>query len=209
MNKPVFFIDDDELERRSCVDVLREVFAGTSIQIEPREPLPSLADYSALIADGGAAALILDERLNTAGGVTYTGAELAAHLRAIGGMLPIVILTNYPDDDFTPLGWAVENIVAKKSVLNNPASSEAQEFKARLSRQIEIAGTVLAAREQRYHDLLVKSTGGELTAVEKTELQALEANRIAPVAAAEREKQVKLDAEIEKLKRLLGDERLL
>jgi FixJ family two-component response regulator len=125
MNKPVFFIDDDELERRSCVDVLREVFAGTSIQIEPREPLPSLADYSALIADGGAAALILDERLNTAGGVTYTGAELAAHLRAIGGMLPIVILTNYPDDDFTPLGWAVENIVAKKSVLNNPASSEA------------------------------------------------------------------------------------
>jgi hypothetical protein len=48
-----------------------------------------------------------------------------------------------------------------------------------------------------------------LTAVEKTELQALEANRIAPVAAAEREKQVKLDAEIEKLKRLLGDERLL
>jgi hypothetical protein len=206
MNKPVFFIDDDELERSSCADVLREVFAGTSINIEPHAPLPNLGDYSTLIANNTAAAFILDERLNTSGGVSYTGAELAAHLRAIGGKVPIVILTNYPDDDFAPLGWAVEDIVAKRSVLDNPASPEAHAFKARLSRQIEIFGAVLAEREKRYHDLLVKSTSANLSAGEKAELEALEADRIAPVAAAEREKELKLDSEIEKLKRLLGNE---
>ena len=209
MSKPVFFIDDDELERRSCVDVLREVFAGTNIQIEPMAPLPTLAHYSALIVENAAAALILDEHLNTAGGVSYTGVELAAHLRAIGGNLPIVILTNYPDDDFAQQGWAVENIVAKRSVINNPTSQEALAFKARLSRQIEIAGSVLAEREKRYHDLLVKSTRNDLNVEETAELKALEAERIAPVAAAEREKQQKMDTEIENLKRLLGTERLL
>ena len=209
MSKPVFVIDDDELERRSCVDVLREIFAGTGIPVEPLAPLATLADYSALIADNTASALILDERLNTSGGVSYTGAELAAHLRAIGGNLPIVILTNYPDDDFAPQGWAVENIVAKKSIINNPISPEAQAFKARLSRQIETAGAVLAEREKRYHDLLVKSTNGDLSADEILELKALESERIAPVAAAEREKQRKMDTEIENLKRLLGAERLL
>lgn len=209
MSKPVLFIDDDEMERSSCVDVLREVFMGTSIRIESLAPFPTLADYSALIADNSTAALILDERLNTAGGVSYTGAELAAHLRAIGGNLPIVILTNYPDDDFAPQGWAVENIVAKRSVISNPTSPEAHAFKARLSRQIEIAGAVLADREKRYHDLLVKSTNSNLSVEESAELKALEAERIAPVAAFEREKQHKMDREIENLKRLLGTERLL
>jgi len=206
MNKPVLFFDDDELERRSCVDVLREVFAGTEIHIEPCAPLPSLADYSALIAENSAAALILDERLNTSGGVSYTGVELAAHLRAIGGNLPIVIMTNYPDDDFAPQGWAVENIVAKKCVINNPNSPEALAFKARLSRQIEIASSVLAEREKRYHDLLIKSTSNNLSGEENGELEALEAERIAPVAASEREKQQRIDAEIENLKRLLSME---
>ena len=208
MSKPAFFIDDDEFERRSCSDVLQELFADTSVRIEPRAPLPALADYAALLASNAASALILDERLNTAGGVTYTGAELAAHLRAIGSNLPIVILTNYPDDDFTSQGWAVECIVEKKSVLNDPMSPTAQAFKARLSRQIEIAGAVLAERERRYHDLLVKCADGSLLPEEVAELRKLEANRIAPIAAAEREKEQKLDAEIEKLKRLLGDGKL-
>jgi DNA-binding NarL/FixJ family response regulator len=204
MTKPVFFIDDDEYERRSTTDVLNEVFQGTSIHVEALPPLPTLADYGELIATQQASALILDERLNTAGGVAYTGVELAAHLRAIGGKLPIVILTNFPDDDFIQLGWAVEDIVAKKRVLNDPASPVAQALKARLSRQVEIAGGVLAEREKRYHELLVKFARTSLTAEEKVELEALEAERIAPVSAAERERQQQLDKEIENLKRLLG-----
>jgi CheY-like chemotaxis protein len=209
MSQLVLFIDDDELERRSCSDVLNEVFAGTTIRVEARQPLPALADYAGFVADATADALIIDERLNTSGGVAYTGVELAAHMRAIGGNLPIVILTNYPEDDFDPQGWAVESIVAKRDLLHSPVSPTARAFKARLSRQIEVAGTVRAEREQRYHDLLVKSTDGPLRPEEDEDLRRLEAERIAPVAAAEREREQKLDVEIEKLRRLLGDGRLL
>jgi hypothetical protein len=208
MSKQVFFIDEDEYERRSCTDVLKEIFADTSIRIEPLAPLPTLADYSELVVGDEVSALILDERLNTAGGVTYTGAELAAHLRAIGAKMPIVILTNHPDDDFSQQGWAVECTLGKKSVLRDPTMPAALEFKARLSRQIEIAGAVRAEREKRYHDLLVKNADGNLTPEENQELIALETERIAPIAASEREKQQRLDTEIEKLKKLLGDKPL-
>lgn len=209
MNKSVFFIDDDERERRGSGDVLRELFEDTTILIETLEPLASLAEYSTFVANHSAAALILDERLNTTGVATYTGIELAAHLRAIGGGLPIFILTNFPPDEFPQNGWAVENIFAKRAVLTNPASPEAEAFKLRLSRQIETYGASLAEREQRYHDLLVKSATDEFSAQENEELSALESDRIAPVAAAERQKEQLLDAEIEKIKRLLGSDRLL
>ena len=204
MRKPVVFIDDDELERRSCFDVLCEIFADTSIAIEPSAPLPTLADYSSIIANNAVAGLIIDEHLNTAGGVNYSGVELAAHLRSIGGNLPIVILTNYPDDDFAQKGWAVENIFSKRDVIFDPNSPVALAFKARLSRLIEIAGIAMGEREKRYHELLVKFARTNLNDGEKAELEALEADRIAPVTAAEKEKQQQLDKEIATLKRLLG-----
>ncbi len=206
MNKIVYFIDDDEHERRSCVDVLKELFQDTSIRIEPLAPLAAIANYAQLLIEQKVAAFILDERLNATGCVFYTGSELAEHLRAIGGNLPIVILTNYPDDDFTPKEWAVEGIVAKKSVVNDPNSTAAQTFKARVCRQIEISGTLFTEREKRYHDLLVKSTTG-LSAEEECQLSALEAERIAPIAASEREEQQKLDAQIANLKRLLDTQK--
>lgn len=204
MTKSVIFIDDDEYERRSSTDVLNEIFKGTSIHVEALKPLPTLADYTGLVSKKIAAALIVDERLNTAGGVSYTGVELAAHLRAIGGNLPIVILTNFPEDDFNKQGWAVESIVAKKRVLNDPASPEAQAFKARLSRQIEIAGTVLAEREQRFHDLLIKSLKETLTPAEEKELGLLEVERILPVQAEEMPDSKTLQKTIEELKAKLN-----
>lgn len=209
MTKPVFFIDDDGYERRSTTDVLNEIFKDTSIRVEALAPLPTLADYSGLVAKRAAAALIVDERLNTAGGVTYTGAELAAHLRAIGGNLPIVILTNFPDDDgFNKQGWAVESIVAKKRVLNDPASQAAQDFKARLSRQIEIVGAVLAQREQRFHDLLIKSLKESLTPEEEKELGLLETERILPAHAEELSDAKSLQEAIEELKTKLNPDQL-
>ena len=208
MKAIVFFIDDDEIERQSCADVLKEIFGDTSLSIEALAPLPELTNYTELV-NKSPSGLILDHRLNTSGRVLYSGAQLAAYLRAIGSRVPIVILTNYPDDDFSAQGWAVECIVQKKNTLRDPAGVAAQEFKLRLLRQIEICGNVLAAREKRFHDLLVKSTRVTLPPEEENELRQLEGERIASVAAAEREKQVKLDAEIDALKRLLGRERLL
>lgn len=208
MNATVLFIDDDEIERRSCADVLKEIFAGTSLSIEASAPLPTLADYANVVQQAPAG-MILDHRLNTSGTVLYSGAEVAAHLRAMGSRIPIVILTNYPGDDFTAQGWAVENIIEKKNTLHDPRGLAAQQFKLRLLRQVEMCGTVLAAREARFHELLIKSSKEKLGIEEEQELQQLEGERLATVAASEREKQVKLDAEIGNLKMLLNRERLL
>lgn len=209
MNKPVLFIDDDDIERRSCGDVLCEVFAGTSVTIEPRAPLPFLADYAELVASREVAAFILDEKLTTSNTVNYTGAELAEHLRAIGGNRPIVILTNFADEDFSARAWAFEFVASKKTILRDPQSAEAKAFCARLSRQIEFANELQSTAEQRYHDLLIKSASNVLTADEDRELRQLEEKRIAPIAAAERERQRRLDTEIETLKRLLGEGSIL
>ena len=209
MTTNVWFIDDDENERRGCVDVLREIFADTSISVEARPPLPALGDYATSLSREVPAALILDQRLNTSGQVVYTGAELAAHLRAIGTRVPIVILTNYPSDDFSAQEWAVECIFEKKSTLRDPVGPPAQAFKLRLSRQVAISSSLLAAREQRFHELLIKSSRERLSSDEENELRQLEGERMATVAAAERERQIRLDTDIEALKRLLGRDRLL
>ena len=209
MKTTVIFIDEDEIERQSCVDVLKEIFSDTPLSIEALPPLPTLADYSDFISRTAPAALILDQKLNTGVSVIYSGVELAAHLRAIGSRIPIVILTNFPDDDFSAQGWAVECIAQKKNTLRDPAAAPATEFKLRLCRQIAACGTILADRERRFHELLVKSSRQTLAADEEKQLRELEGERLATVAAVEREKQVALDAEIGKLKEILGRDRLL
>lgn len=209
MKATVLFIDDDEIERRSSTDVLKEIFADEPITIQALSPLPTLADYAKLLNEIAPSAIIVDQRLNTSSGIPYSGADLAAHLRTIGSRVPIVILTNYPDDDFTAQGWAVECIIQKKTTLRDPSAAPAIDFKRRLCRHIEVCAIILAAREHRFHELLVKSSHESLTPVEESELRQLEGERIASVVAAEREKQVQLDAEIAKLKELLGRDRLL
>lgn len=203
MNNIVLFIDDDDVERRSSLAVLREIFEGTPLSVSARAPFRDRSEYAELVAKGDIAAIILDQRLNTSGDVSYSGSELAAYLRSIGSRVPIVILTNYPGDDFTGEGWAVECIVQKKKTLQDPASNDATEFKLRLTRQIAICADVLAVRESRFHELLVKSSRGSLSADEERELRQLEGERVAAVVVSERERQLKLDADIEALKKLL------
>lgn len=208
MKTTVLFIDEDAIERRSCVDVLKEIFAGTPLELKAIQPLDTLAGYAVLVNQDTLAALILDQRLQTSGQVNYSGAELAAYLRGISCRIPIVILTNYHEDDFSHQGWAVEWIISKH-LLRDPSGVPAQEFKKRLTRQIETCSNLLAARENRFHELIVKSSREQLTPDEENELRELNGERVAPVAAEEREKQAKLDTEIATLKKLLGRDSLL
>ncbi len=185
MTKTIYFIDEDEVERRSSVDVLREIFASETLAVEAQAPLALIDDYAALVADPDTAALIVDQRLDTNGMVSYSGIQLAAFLRTIASKLPIVILTNYPTDDFGGLDWAVECIFEKTAMLRDPQARVTQEWKARLIRQIDVFGDVRGAREQRFHDLLVKSLREKLSTAEEAELGLLETERILPVQAQE------------------------
>jgi hypothetical protein len=144
------------------------------------------------------------------GGVAYNGIDLAEHLRSIRPKLPIYILTGAAGarEDCAGVEYRVEEIIDKEDI-EDLSSEKAQTIKARMLRRLDVFEDVLGSREQRFHDLLIKSTHGTLPRDEEKELRRLEGERIASVAAAEREKQVKLDAEIESLKKLLGRERLL
>ena len=215
MKYKVLFIDDDEIELRTWVSSLKELFGDTDIEVVGCAPFQSLSEYSSLVTKDAVSALLLDHVLVISGAVTYSGAELAAHLRSIGSRVPIYIMTNYVGSDseeseeisseFTSKGWAVEEVLQKKAILRDPTCVKALNFKARLTRQIQISGAVLAAREQRYHDLLIKSSRDGLSAEETKELQGLEDDRILPVLAEEREEEQRLDSEIDKLKKLLGE----
>jgi hypothetical protein len=207
MTKTIYFIDDDEVERRSGLDVLREIFASDALAVEAQPPLPLLQDYATLADDPDTAALIVDQRLDTNGIVSYSGIQVAAFLRSISSKLPIVILTNYPNDDFGGLGWAVERIFEKTDMLRDPNAELTQKWKARLIRQIDVFGDIRGVREQRFHDLLVKSLREKLSADEAQELGLLETERILPVQAKEIGDIKALETAIDELrKRIHSDE---
>jgi hypothetical protein len=208
VTKIIYFIDEDEVELRSGVDVLREIFGSETLEVEARPPFPLLEDYALLADDPRTAAFIVDQRLDTSGVVSYSGIQLAAYIRSISSRLPIVILTNYPDDDFGGLDWAVERIFEKSDMLRDPQAQLTQKWKARLLRQIDVFAEIKSTREQRFHDLLVKSLQDKLSPEEEKELGLLETERILPVQAQEITDIKELQAAIEELRRRLHSEEL-
>ncbi len=181
----IYFVDDDDSERRGCTDVLVELLASDEIGVGGLAPTRAYDGFATLLADGNTGAFILDYRLGSTGLVTYTGIDLAGYLRGINHKIPIVILTNFDDDISGEATARVECILQKKSILNDPKAQDAQTFKARLLRHINVFGDLLDAREKRFHELLVKSLKDRLTAEEEGELGLLETGRLLPLQAEE------------------------
>ncbi len=207
--KTAYLVDENEEQRRAFTLTLNELFEDTGVVIQAIVPLAVPADYAPLLAEGSVAALILDQKLED-GGVSYSGTELSAYLRGIVPKLPIVILSNYTDDPalFEKGEGEVEYIISKK-VIADPTCRDAQIFKARFLRRLDVFADVLDERARRYHVLLVQSLNKPLNAEELAEMNALEGERLSAVAAAERERQQQLDADITRLKSLLGRDKLV
>ena len=79
----------------------------------------------------------------------------------------------------------VEDVVEKSAVLRDPQAADAQTFKTRLLRHMNVFGEIRDEREKRFHDLLVKSLKERLTAEEEGELGVLETDRMLPMQAEE------------------------
>lgn len=205
----IYFVDEDEPARRANHRDLTALLDNPAIQIRELAPLKTFAEYDSLAADPTTAAFILDQKLKP-GGMTYNGTDLAGYLRGIDAKMPIYILTGYADqvDEFRGFEYLIEFIIDKQEI-ENPDSDEAIIVKARVLRHLDIFNDVRNSRDQRFHDLLIKSSGQSLPPDEEKELRELEGDRIAIVAAGEHERQIKLDTEIEALKKLLGRDRLL
>lgn len=203
----ILLVDENAEQRRAFTLTLSELFEGTGIVIRAKEPLPQCSDYAAVVADGEVAALILDQKMED-GGVGYTGTQLSSFLRGIVPKLPIFILSNYTDDRalFEQGEGDVEYIVPKK-VLTDPTTRDAQIFKARVLRRLNVFADVLAERARRYHDLLVKSLQSKLTTDEEKELGLLDTERTVPHQATELVDIKTLDSAIAEIrKRLEADD---
>lgn len=204
----VFLVDENGEQRRAFALTLGELFEGAGLTIKPMAPLPTPADYAPLLADGSVVSLILDQKMED-GGVAYSGTQLSAYLRGIAPKLPIFILSNYTDDRalFEEGEGDVEYIVSKKMIAD-PTSRDAQIFKARFLRRLNVFVDLLDARAKRYHDLLVKSLREKLTPEEEKEMGLLENERIIPQQAKEIGDIKALEAAISELRERIQSDNL-
>ena len=200
----IYVVDEHAPARRANTESLRRLLDNPQIQVRELEPLPNVADYNALVADHSTAAFVLDQRMKQAGLVNYNGTDLAAHLRGINSKMPIYILTGYTDEkgDFDGSEYLVEYIIGKGEIRDQD-SKDAKIVKARMRRHLDVFNDVLDDREQRFHDLLVKSLCEPLTVEEQKEMDQIEGETTAPIQAAERKREQQLGETIAQLRRLL------
>ena len=204
--KPVkaVLVDENPQQLRAFHLTLNELFTGSGVNIEAMRPLAALDDYARLLANGEISALILDQKMED-GGIPYSGTQLSSHLRAIAPKLPIFILSNYTDDEtlFENGEGSVEYILPKK-IIADPTCQEAQTFKARFLRHLDVFTDILDNRAQRYHGLLVKSLTEKLSAEEERELGLLETERVLPTHAHEISDAKAIERAIEEIRKQLN-----
>ncbi len=203
----LYLVDDKEEARHANGPALQRFLGSPDIKVVPLEPFPEFAQFDALVADPNLGGFFIDQKMRGGGVVNYNGIELAGHLRGLHPKLPIYILTGYPNEDFTGTAYRVEDIVDKEDIEDRD-SEKAQVLRARILRRLDVFGDVLDAREQRFHDLLVKSTTEPLTAEEEKEFGLLEAERLAPQHAAEMKDTKALEQAVAELKAKLQSENL-
>ncbi|MDM4773033.1 hypothetical protein [Solimonas sp. SE-A11] len=200
----IYFIDEDAAARRSNGRSLKELLGSDEIEIRPIEPRPALSDYNDLISEPDTAAFILDQRMKGGGRVNYNGTDLARQVRSINSKMPIYILTGHADekDDFLGSEHLVENIIGKDAI-DNTESEGAQVIKARILRHLNVFGDMRTDRENRFHELLIKSLREGLSEDEQQEMDRLEGESTAPVIAKERELERVIGAQVDSLQKFL------
>ena len=208
MNPTILYLVDDKEEARHANGPALQRFLGSSdIKVVPIEPFPEFMQYAALLGQPALGGFFIDQKMRGGGIVNYNGIELAGHLRAVLPKLPIYILTGYPNEDFTGTAYRVEDIVDKE-VIEDRDTEEAQILRARILRRLNTFTDVLDAREQRFHELLVKSMKEQLTESEEKELGLLETERLTPQHATELRDAKALEQAMAELKAKLYNENL-
>lgn len=204
----LYFVDDKEEARWANAPHLQRLLDSPDIKVEAIAPFPEFVQFDELLKNPNLGGFFIDQRMSGGALVRYNGIELAGHLRSRHPKLPIYILTGYPNDHGLDGGaYRVEDIVDKADI-EDRASEKAQTLKARILRRLAVFGDVLDAREQRFHDLLIKSLKEPLTTDEEREMGLLETERLAPQHAAEMSDTKALEQAIAELKAKLKYENL-
>jgi hypothetical protein len=205
--KLIWFIDENDDQLKSYQQKLRRAI-DKSVDIYGIMPYPTMEEYcSKVLCTPGTVAIIIDQRLKDTGVVNYEGIELAKYIRGIATKLPIYILTNYPTDDvFEDNEWSVEYVIDKADLSD---ATKTTRLASRIIRHIDVYEDILADREARFHELLVKSLDSKLSASEKEELRKVNAFRASPILAQELKVMEQLDKCIQTQKRILGKRKIM
>jgi len=200
----VYYIDEADVDLRTNSDSLKDMFGDADIVVIASLPFRDQSGYNDMVCAPNTAAFILDQRMKGSGIVNYNGTDLASHIRTLDPLLPVYILTGYASepDEFSGVAHRVEDIIDKAD-LRDPLSEEAQTLRARILRRVGIYKKLLEAREQRFHDLLIKSLREPLSEAEQKEMDEIEGESTAPLLAAERNKERELADAVDKLRKLV------
>ncbi len=199
----IWFVDEDKRELRTYHRELNSVMPE-SIRVEAMLPFPRKEDYLEVLGDPSTSCMIIDQRLKTTGVAAYTGIELAQYLRGINQKIPIYILTNFEDDDFSEGEWSVEEIISKSRWGDDVYRGKVI---ARILRHIDVYEDMLAERQRRFNDLLRRSLSGNLGEEDIVELEALQLERTSVILASEVEQLIELEQIVEKHKQLMDSYR--
>ncbi|MBN1795911.1 MAG: hypothetical protein JW804_04500 [Sedimentisphaerales bacterium] len=200
----IWLIDEDEQQLKSYERELNSCLQGKAI-VKALAPYPHRNDYiEPVLNNPNTVSIILDQRLKDTGITDYQGIGLAQFLRSINTKLPIYILTNFSGDkdEFSEGEWSVENIIPKSDFADD---SMKQAWAARILRHIDVYQDILMEREQKYHELLIKSMNETLSDEELNELNEIESFRISTVLASEIDKLNELESIVKKHKELIDD----
>lgn len=118
-------IDDRDDMRETCVRAIDAVLEGRLGLID-HAPLEHLDGYPSWVIEQQIVALVVDERLSEQAGpgrthVTYAGHDVIQILRQANPLLPLFVLTQYPDDiGLMEKRGAVEDVLSRRGFLHEP-----------------------------------------------------------------------------------------
>jgi len=172
-NKPiVWIVDEEEPQLDTQHATMTHVLPDMDVRKFPAPP--RMSDFLKILADPCTACLLLDQRLKGTGVANYTGIELAQYLNGIDGLLPIFILTAFPEpwSDYEDDAEYVEDILDKGHV--HLLSDELSRMVSKITRRVNVYTEQRSRRAQRANELIKKSFEESLSEDEVDELSIYE-----------------------------------
>jgi hypothetical protein len=203
--KTVWLVDENQIELKLSQSRLKKMLPEGTVLETIFPPHRTIEEYIPIIESDKTACIILDQKLKDTGYANYTGIELALFLRKLNPLIPIFILTNFPGD-ITENGWSVEDVFEKDDFYEKIRNEDqCHILRERLSRRIATYMKILAQAETRFAELLIKSLEGDLSSVEREEIDALNVFRTQPTMTRELMQLEELEKVVSKHKQFLQD----
>ena len=201
----VWLVDENKSELKLSGKRIKKILPKGAILETIHPPLRAMSEYIPIIEDIRTICIILDQKLKNTGYANYTGIELALYLREQNPIIPIFILTNYPDD-ITANGWGVEDVLQKDDFYSQVEDETGSHIlRERLSRRIAAYTNVINQTETRFSELLLKSIENDLSDDEREEFEALGFFRTKPTMTRELEQLAELEKIVDQHKRFLDE----